>query len=180
MKSVCCMLVAALGLSACNGTVKSRLWTQADLRRDASSPEGIKGVLGYNQRPIIELDQMTQLVDKDGKPIAAACDRIQVRKIVMINDYDHPIEIWYEPGLLEANTFSVQLSSGNFTAINSTSTPDQGKTLLNLTEAAKNIAPMAGLKAKEIAPETRRPTGLPACNAGPSFIGYEPLPPISG
>jgi hypothetical protein len=121
---------------------------------------------------------MTNLADKDGKFISTICRHVLVQKMISITDYEHPVEIWYDAGLLEANKFSVQLNNSVFTAVNSESTPDQGKTLLNLTEAAGNLAkiarpaaaapPKGALPAKEV----------PDCNAGPSFVRYAPLPNV--
>ena len=127
MKIRLCFVLIVLPLCACNGVVKSRMWTQDQLIKAASTKDGINGVLGYYQRPVLEVDEMTLLVDKDGKFVSAICRHVLVQKIISITDYDHPVEIWYDPGLLEANKFSVQLNNSVFTAVNSESTQTRGR-----------------------------------------------------
>ena len=166
-------------LCACNGMIKSKLWTQENFVNAASTNQVFDGIFGYYQRPVLEVDEMTQLSDKDGKFVTALCKHVMVQSVKNIMDYEHPVQIWYEPGLLEANKFSVQLNNSMYTAVNSESTPDQGKTLLNLSEAAGNLAKIAALApakfpSKPAAPGTERPD----CNAAPSFVRYEPLPHI--
>jgi hypothetical protein len=112
-------LAIAFSLGGCNGEVRTRLLT-------------IRGVFGYYDKTVLEIDKLTSLTDSKGVPVAAACNPVYVQKVVTVTDQQHPIVIWYDHGLLEANQFSVQLASGVFKAINSQSTPDQGKTLANL------------------------------------------------
>jgi hypothetical protein len=169
------VLAIIIGLGGCNGEVRSRLLTPEQLQSEMSNPGGIKGVFGYYDKSVLEIDRLTQLTDANGKPVSGACNPITVQKIVTMTDQNHPVQIWYEAGLLEANQFSVQLNSSVFTAINSTSTPDQGKTLSNLASAATSFAKIAGAGA---ATAPTAPVRQPNCNAGPSFAGFQSLPPI--
>jgi hypothetical protein len=157
-------------LAACNGEVRSRVLTPEQLLAELSRPNGIRGVFGYYDKSVIEEDELTQITDASGKPIGGPCTRITVKRVVSYPDQNHPIQIWYDHGLLEANQFSVQLNQGVFTAINSQSTPDQGKTLSNLASAASTFA-----KAQVRALTEKPPPTQPYCNAGPSVIGYERL-----
>jgi hypothetical protein len=138
------LFVLTLSLVACNGEVRSRLLTPAQLQAELSRPEGIRGVFGYYDKSVVETDDLTQLVDASGKPVSGPCTPARVKKVVTYTDQDHPIQIWYDYGLLESNQFSVQLNSSVFTAINSQSTPDQGKTLANLASAASSFAKIGG------------------------------------
>jgi hypothetical protein len=164
---ICC----ALGIAGCTGEIRSRAWSPEKLRQALTSEKGIQGVFGYYNRPIIEITELTQLVDKDGKFVSTNCNHIRVQRATSIVDYNYPIQIWYEPGLLEANKFGVQLSNSTFTAISSESTPDQGKTLANV---ADSFAKIAG--AVPAVPPV--PAGSPDCNGAPTFVQYQPLPQI--
>jgi hypothetical protein len=159
-------------ISACNGEVRSRLLTPDQLQAELSKPEGIRGVFGYYDKDVIEVDQLTQLTDASGKPTGGSCNPVNVQKVVTYADQDHPIQIWYDYGLLEAHQFSVQLSSSVFTNVNSTSTPDQGKTLANLGSAATSFAKVA---APATAPPPGRPTPQVNCNATPYLVEFRPL-----
>jgi hypothetical protein len=170
IESAVALVTCATILCACNGEVRSRLLTPEQLQIELSQQNGMRGVFGYYDKTVIEVDRLTQLTDANGKPVNSACTPVNVQKVVTYADQDHPIQIWYEHGLLEANQFSVQLSSSVFAAINSQSTPDQGKTLASLASAA---APFAAALAPAIAAPPSRP--VPNCNAGPSFVGFQPL-----
>jgi hypothetical protein len=164
-----------LVLVGCNGEVRTRLLTPEQLQTELSRPEGIKGAFGYYDRTVLEIDQLTQLTDANGKPVSGECNPINVQKVVTYTDQQHPIQIWYEHGLLEANQFSVQLNSSVFTAINSQSTPDQGKTLANLASAATSFGKVAAA-APPVGPPVVTPKAKADCNAGPSFVSFQPLP----
>jgi hypothetical protein len=166
--AISCMLIG------CTGEIRTKLLSPQQLDTELRKPEGIRGVFGYYTRSVIEVDNLTQLTDVNGKPVPGPCRQILTQKITTIKDQDHPYEIWYQHGLLEANQFSVQLSDGVFTAINSQSTPDQGKTLSNLASAATSLL---GAAAKGLAPPGP-PVPQPDCNAGPSFVQFKPLPPL--
>jgi len=160
-------VVFTFTLSGCNGEIRTKLWKPADLQNEVAKEDGIKGVFGYYPKTVIEVSEFTQVLDKDGKFVTSDCERVESLKIVTVTDYDHPYQIYYRAGLLEANKFGVQLSSGVFTAINSESTPDQGKTLANIADAAASFAKVAGAAA--VAPQGGK------CNGVPSFKRYEPL-----
>lgn len=165
------LIVVALPIVGCNGEIRSRMLTPAELQAELSRPEGIRGVFGYYNKVAIEDDDMTQLADASGKPLPGPCTPTRIRRVVTYTDQAHPIQIWYNYGLLESNQFSVQLNSSVFTAINSQSTPDQGKTLSNLLSAASTAAKIGGAAP----PPKPVPVGQPSCNAGPSVVGFEPL-----
>lgn len=84
-----------------------------------------------------------------------------------MTDYDHPYRVYYNFGLLEANTFGVNMGNatypGVFTGMNSVSTPDQGKTIANLAQAYSSVKPAALTE--------REPR--PFCNYGGDFLRYE-------
>src|SRR5260370_2215919 len=174
------LLVLFIGLAStmwgCNGEIRKRAWTPASVQQTMSSPDGIKGVFVYYEKGAIEIDLLTQVVDKTGAFVSTDCTPVSVQKTVTVADYDHPFQIWYNSGLLEANTFSVQMSSTVVTNINSSSTPDQGKTLSNLATAATSFAKIAAAAAPP-GPVKRAPP-KPNYNGRPSFHGYDPLTPI--
>jgi hypothetical protein len=145
--------------------------TPEELQTALKAKEGIEGVFVYYTVAVIEVDRMTQLVDKDGKVTGGECKPVDVQKIVTVTDYEHPYRIWYEHGILETNQFGVQLSNSVLTGINSQSTADQGKTLANLADAALSFAKVAGAA---VAPPPS-PTA-PNCNGVPTFIRFEKLP----
>jgi hypothetical protein len=160
-------LVLMLAMSGCNGQIRTKLWTPAELEKELAREDGIKGVFGYYTKTVIEVSYLTQILDKDGKFATSNCKRVPSKKVVTVTDYDRPYQIYYRAGLLEANKFGVQLSNSVFTAINSESAPDQGKTLANLGESALSFAKVAGAAA--VAPEAAD------CNGAPSFDHYEAL-----
>jgi hypothetical protein len=143
------------------------MWSPEELKKELTKGEGVKGVIGYYTKAVVEVSVLTQIVDKDGKFVTGDCGRVKTQKVVTVTDYDHPYQVYYNAGLLEANKFGVQMSNSVFTAINSESTPDQGKTLANLGESATSFAKIAGV------PVTAPAPGKPDCNGGPSFDHYE-------
>jgi len=130
--------------------------------------------------PIVEVDALTQISDTK-KTETNNCRPALTRKIVSVVDYNHPFAVAYEHGLLESYTFAVTLNSdGVLLSVNTQSTPDQGKTLGNLTTAASTAA---GIMAKglEVTPPggKKQPsvsTILPPCTTTPVFQNYEKFP----
>lgn len=167
-------LVILGALFGCTGEVRTKLLTPQQLETEMRQPGGIKGVFGYYNRTVIEVDEPTSLTDNKGQPVPGTCHKVPTQKVVTLTDQDHPYEVWYRHGILEANQFSVQFNNSVFTAINSQSTPDQGKTLSNLTSAATSLL---GAAAKGITPPGA-PVPQADCNAGPSFVQFKPLPPL--
>src|SRR5438046_1359595 len=82
------------------------------MQAELSRPEGIRGVFGYYDKTVVETDELTQLADSSGKPIAGSCTPVRARKIVTVADQEHPIQIWYNYGLLEANQFKRECREG--------------------------------------------------------------------
>lgn len=160
-------------IAGCNGEIRTRAWTPTDLQPALSTPDGVRGVIGYYNKGAIRIDMLTQVVDKTGAFVSSDCKPVPVQTIVTVTDYDHPIEIWYNYGLLEANTFGVTLSNSVFAGVNSASTPDQGKTIANLAEAASSLAkiPAAAVPPGAVV----KPKPRQNCNGGPSFIRYDPF-----
>ncbi len=65
--------------------------------------------------------------------LSANCGPVLTRKLISVADAEHPYRLYYKHGLLEACTFGATLmSDGILTAVNTVSTPEQGKTLQNL------------------------------------------------
>jgi hypothetical protein len=168
------ILTGAL-LVGCNGEIHSKLWTPDALREAMSGKDGIKGVIGYFPRSLIETDEFTQVVDKDGKFVTSDCNRVAIQKVTAVADEVHPIQTWYEPGLLEANQFGVQWAAGIYTAVNSQSSPDQGKTLANLSSAAANFAKLGAAAAPPFIQTTPIVPGKPNCNGVPTLKGFSSL-----
>jgi hypothetical protein len=169
----------SLVIVSCNGEIRTRAWTPNALQEALSTPDGVRGVIGYYNKGVIEIDNLTQVVDKNGSFVSSDCNPVSVQKITTVTDYDHPMEIWYNYGLLEANSFGVTFSNSVFAGINSVSTPDQGKTIANLAEAASSLAKKPAAAAPAPPPGgVVKPKPRQNCNGGPSFIRYDPLPSI--
>ena len=79
----------------------------------------------------------------------------------------------YEHGLLEGYTFSATFSDGMLASVNTTSTPDQGKTIANLAGAAKDLAGVAAAAAPARATK-RPPREELACNDGVVAVTRRP------
>jgi hypothetical protein len=169
------VLVGLTGLlSGCTGEVRMKVWTQPALM-EALQKEGIQGVIGYYPKAVIEISELIQYVDKDGKVVPGiVCKRVSIQKVVTVTDYDHPYQVYYVKGVLEANKFGVQLNNGIIAAVNTESTPDQGKTIANLGEAAGSFAKIAAGPAAPVP----IPPGAPDCNGTPTFVRYEALPKL--
>lgn len=144
----------------------------------AALTKGYKGLLVYLPVQRIEVDRFTQIqvVASDGKTLvlsAADCDasdaRSLTKKEVTDPDRTRPYLLQYHHGLLESYTFGATLSpDGTLLSINTSSAPDQGKTLANLTSAASSAA---AIGAKLVGGGSK-----PPCTQTPSFDRYEPIP----
>src|SRR5262245_40224145 len=142
VRLIVALCACGLTVCGCNGTIRMRAWTPEALKIELAKPDGIRGVLAYYTKSVIEVNTLTQLVDKDGKPIGG-CKPIDIQRVVTVTDYEHPYQVYYDYGLLETNTFAVQMTNNVLSAVNSQSTPDQGKTLANLGDAAASFAKIA-------------------------------------
>jgi hypothetical protein len=131
----------------------------------------LEGVVFYPPALFKEISATTVALNKDGKIIGRAsdntCEPVRSEKIITAPDYSQPRRIWYHHGLLETYTFGVTLdAAGDLTAVNSQSTPDQGKTFQNIASGFASIAPAAGLAGAQ-------PGAPTACTDGPIIIGRQ-------
>ncbi len=174
------ILSVLLGLvtTACSGTVVMSPLDPADIEKNYEQKADMIGIVVYRAIPLVEVDRFIQVnvPAKSGQPngptmLSSACNPILTRKLVSVADSQHPYRLHYDHGFLESYTFGATLTNdGILTAINTVSTPDQGKTLQNLAGAAA----AAGGITKFAAPTKRRPD----CTITPVFVGYE-MPPTA-
>jgi len=142
----------------------------ADYRADAAE----QGIIVYRPIQLVEVDAFQQVnLPDSSKPgstlLSGNCKPVVTRKVVTIADANHPYLLHYKHGLFEAYSFSATLNSdGILTAINTQSTPDQGKTLQNLAGAASTAGNLTKLFSTSEA--------KPDCTVTPVFVGYEHLP----
>ena len=168
---------SALMVAACSGRVVMSPLGPATMQANYAKQIDTDGIIVYRAIPVVEVDKFIQISvpqdpTKPGGPsvLSGACKEIEVRKVTSIADFQHPYRLHYEHGFLEAYTFSANLSSdGILTAINTVSTPDQGKTLQNLTSAASTAA--------AIPKEALGPVN-PPCTVTPVFVRYENPPAL--
>lgn len=134
----------------------------------------VDGIIVHIARPLIEVDEFTQAnisTDPTKTVLSNNCKKQATRKLVSLPDWDHPYILHYEHGILETYTFGATLTSdGILTNINAQSTPDQGKTIANLTSAASSAAGIARQAPSPAAPD---------CTTTPLFVGYERPPTIA-
>ena len=167
--------LVVLFLSGCNGSVHSRLWNPAALSQQMMTKDGVPGVIGYMPKSVLETDEFTQVLDKDGKFVTADCNPVKIQKVTTVADQTNPIQIWYESGILEASQFGVQWSGGVFTAVSSQSSPDQGKTISNISSAASNFAKIAAGGVTPVPVSPSPSPGKPNCNGTSTFVKFSPL-----
>lgn len=70
------------------------------------------------------------------------CEPQMVVKQVIRGDYEHPYQLYYNPGFLEKYTFKSEFEQGVLKSLNTDSTPDRGETLKNIVTAAADAAKM--------------------------------------
>jgi len=170
---IACLLAALPLLTACVGQVETRSIAPTDLTNGTE----LDGVVGYRAMQVMEVDELTQF-SSDGKTFTTACVHTPSRKIVSIPDQRHPLLVSYHHGLLEGYVLGVTLNAdGVITGVNSTSNPDQGKTLGNVSDAAANVAKLAAMALVRPGAPVKPPTTN--CNSTPTFVDYEP-PPTKG
>ena len=166
--------LAALVTASCTGTVEMTPLPPDKLETHYEAGTSEAGIIVYRAMPIVEVDAFVQANIPDPSKAGATiltsdCDRVLTRKIVTVADTAHPYRLHYEHGFLEAYSFGATLNGdGILTAINTQSTPDQGKTLQNLTSAAST--------ATSVFKVLERATPHPKCTVTPAFVGYEHLP----
>lgn len=174
-KLLLALLPVCLSVAACTGHVVSTPIAPESLSATGST---IDGIVVYRPMQVVQVDQLTQF-SSDGKVFTTSCTIDFIRKIVSIPNQQHPLVLQYRAGLLETHQFGVNINSdGVLTGVDSQGTPDQGKTLSNLADAALSASKVAAAAA--VVP-TRPPASVvqPRCNSTPSFLRYDPVPPVS-
>ena len=184
MKRLIVPLLAALTVAGCSGEIvmspldRTTLGNPAvtsDVANSTSLNGGYHGLLVYLPTQVLEVDEFTQVqkVASDGKTmlLSGECTHTLTQKVVTVVDRTHPYLLQYHHGFLETYTFAATLTSdGALASINTQSTPDQGKTLANLSSAASTAGGITKLGAT---PGPKEP-----CTQTPNFIRYDPLPKI--
>jgi hypothetical protein len=172
MKRVLFSFIGLL-LAGCNGNIVTTSLDPSKLNTPGTT---VTGVPAFLPSLFYETVELRELLDDKGKSIGTApvqCSVVKKEKVVAKPDYAHPILVSYDPGILESYTFGIELNpDGTIKAVNNTSTPDQGKTVLNLTSAAANAAKIA-------AADKGQSANIPPCNGGESTIEYRRFP-LSG
>jgi hypothetical protein len=179
-------LSAALAIGGCSGNVElvpldpTTMGNPRVVHDVNAEPldQSYHGVVVYLPTQVLEIDRFTQIqtLAPDNKTLilSGACDpsNATIQKVVTVVDRAHPYLLQYHHGLLETYTFGATLTSdGALAGINTSSTPDQGKTLANLSAAAVSAGSLARL--------TATPRHDLPCTQTPSFVRYDPLPKIS-
>jgi len=173
------LAVAGLSLTAaCSGTVVMTPLEPTAVWQPSGPRQSVEGVIVYLPVQLVEVDELTQIdANVGGKSVASRnCHHVDARKLVSAPDWRHPWLLNYKSGLLEAHSFSMQMTKdGVLTSINSQSTPDQGKTFENVASGVTSLAgpgKLLGLRAP------RNEAALPDCTIAPQFVGYEYPPDI--
>lgn len=173
------LAVAGLSLAAaCTGTVTMTPLEPTAVWQPPGPRQSVEGVIVYLPVQLVEVDELTQIdVIVAGKNVPSGnCRHVHARKLVPAPDWRHPWLLNYKSGLLEAHSFSMQMTNeGVLTSINSQSTPDQGKTFENV---ASGVTSLAGAPGKLLGLTARRTETVPDCTIGPQFVGYEYPPEI--
>lgn len=88
--------------------------------------------------------QKTSEVERTYKGSGAKhCEpKIGIKQVVR-GDYEHPYQLYYDPGLLEKYTFKSEFEQGILKSLNTDSTPDRGETLKNIATVVAEIAKVA-------------------------------------
>ena len=172
------LFLALAALPACQGHLVVKPLSDAD------ATTGYEGVSLFQTAIYEQITTKTLYVEKghilassDGR-YSARCFPVQTRQLIAAADPDLRMVMRYEPGLLEAAKFNVELADGIIKSVGVESTPDQGKTLANLASAAKDAA-AAGGSSSESGPRPRY-----VCNDGPVPLTrklplHEATPPTS-
>jgi hypothetical protein len=170
-------MLSFLSLTTCTGHVVMTPMSPDAVLDAYQKNTDIDGIIVFRPEPMIEVDEFTQIntsPDPSKTVLSNECNHIQSRKLLTLADWQHPYRLHYEHGLLETYTFGATLTSdGILTAINTQSTPDQGKTFQNLASAASSAA---GIPRVAPPPNPHVPP-QPNCTTTPIFVGYE-YPPV--
>lgn len=179
--AVAIIAIAALGLAACGGQIRTQRIAENQIDDPARR---IDGVLFYQPALFAEITVRTALIN-DGKMAGrstdspAACSEVTTERALLMPDLAKPYAIQYNAGLFETNRFGVTLSNGMIAAVNATpsverpSLPIPGvQTLAGAVNPA--FLMVGGTQDAYIRPAQAQPS-LPACNDGPVVIGYRRL-----
>jgi hypothetical protein len=159
--------------SGCTGTIVTKNLTKAEVSQTGAE---FNGVITYPQHWVYEISKTTIRKNKEGNVIAwevetdpsIRCMPIAQQKLVTKADYDHPMLISYDNGVLEAYKFNVTLTGeGSLQSAGSEASPDRGQTLSNLTSASLNGAKIAGGVPLDL-------SQIPPCNDGSVIIDHKP------
>jgi hypothetical protein len=163
--------------AACSGKVIMSPLDPKTIADKYDTKEDINGIIVYRAKPMVEVDRFIHInvpaTGQAGSPLVLSdhCEQVAVRKIVSVADAEHPYRLHYHHGFLESYTFGATLNNdGVLVGINSTSTPDQGKTFQNVASGVASIAQAIPKERALIEPPK------PNCTTTPVFLGYESLP----
>lgn len=148
-----------LALLGCSGEVSMMRLNLANVKED----QKIKGVVVYLPRLVRATYAMTQYKD-DGGRISSECTQVRFDKLDVVPDTTAPYAIVYRPELFSTHKFSVSVSNGLLTTINTESESAVAKTLETLASAAQKAATVAAPGAR-VAPGAR-----PDCNTTQQLI----------
>jgi hypothetical protein len=172
-----CLLIVAIILSGCVGEVVTRPIAPQEVTTVGND---LHGVVGYRAMQVVEVSTLTQF-SADGKTFTTNCVKAESKKIVTVPDQKHPLLVTYKHGILEGYVFGVTMNGdGVITGINSTSNPDQGKTISNLADAALNGAKIAGGGGPAGGAAPLAKSSQVPCNSTPTFDRYDPVSPLPG
>ena len=160
MRRAWVIVVPMLVLGGCSGELSMRKLNPAeDFRKDPK----VNGVIVYLPRLVRATYVLTQYKDDAGK-MSGACTQVKFDKLDLVPDTAVPYALVYRPELLSTHKFSVSISNGLVTAINTESESAFAKTLEALASAAQKAATVA-------APDARIPLGAPPdCNTTQQLI----------
>lgn len=114
-----------------------------------------EGVLAYFPENFMEISWTTAVLEEKTNKVlktstAKEVDKKYTPRIlykqVVRGDYDHPYQLFYDPGVLEKYTFKAEFDQGVLKSVGVDSTPDRGETFKNLATAAGEAAKAATQK----------------------------------
>ena len=183
------VLFTIFAVAACSGN----LYTA----KNGAENEREAGVYVYPPAAFVDIYEKTTFVTKEGVLLASKagvdmngekikCVPETFQKFVIRPDYQNPSRIFYSPGILEENTFGVELEQGMLKSVNTTSKPDRGQTLKAVSDTVPNFMPLAQAMNILSEPSTKSLVfGEPEkpkiqCNSTPQFVETKYAPKASG
>jgi hypothetical protein len=167
-----CAIAASITIAGCVGTLKTHPASEVE------ASGNYDGILFYPSILMEEVSQTTVRTE-NGKIVAtnagspALCRPITTSKLIVAADFTRPRIMNYEHGILEGYVFNATFADGMLASVNTTSTPDQGKTIANLAGAAKDLASVAAAAAPRPGPPQPPPAEV-ACNDGNVAVARRP------